>query len=130
MPILIVEAFPPGGGRMYTVTMWPTIGVIAVVSAFLCMELAKKRHRDKTFYFLVGGLIGPLGVLVVMTPLPTRTAKEKASGRKSLRVVEMQECPACHAKANAGELQCCYCGHVLGTPWWERPVLYTEKNSG
>ncbi|MBU4174735.1 MAG: hypothetical protein KKB90_02185 [Actinobacteria bacterium] len=112
---------------MYTVTMWPTIGVIAVASAFLCMELAKKKHRDKAFYFVVGGLIGPLGVLVVMTPLPTMTAKEAAAGRKLLRVVKRTECPACHQKVYAGERQCCQCGHVLGTPWWERPALYNRK---
>ncbi|MBU4179183.1 MAG: hypothetical protein KJ625_04475, partial [Actinobacteria bacterium] len=87
---------------MYTVTMWPTIGVIAVASAFLCMELAKKKHRDKAFYFVVGGLIGPLGVLIVMTPLPTMTAKEAAAGRKLLRVVKRTECPACHQKVYAG----------------------------
>ncbi len=114
---------------MYTVTMWPTLGVIAIASAFLCMELAKKYHRDKAFYFVVGGLIGPLGVLVVMTPLPTRTAEDAAAGRRPLRVVESQECPSCDAKAYAGERQCRQCGYVLGTPWWERPALYRRKCS-
>jgi hypothetical protein len=93
------------------------------------MELAKKRHRDKTFYFVVGGLIGPLGVLVVMIPLPTRTAEKEASGRKPLRVADKLECPACHEKVRTGERQCYRCGYVLGTPWWERPALYSSKCS-
>ncbi|MBU4302551.1 MAG: HDOD domain-containing protein [Actinobacteria bacterium] len=112
---------------MLTITTWSTIGVIIVTSAFLCRELAKKKHRDKAFYFVVGGLIGPLGIIVVMTPLPTKTVEEREAGKKPLRVVERPECPSCHLKAYAGERQCRHCGHLLQAPWWERPRFFSNS---
>ena len=101
---------------------WPGIVIVVLVSAFLCRELAKKYHRDSLFYFVVGGLIGPLGILVVMTPLPIRTVgvEEDTVVERPLRVIEKPECPACHYKVFPGEHRCDHCGQSLDVPWWER----------
>ena len=46
------------------------LAVMFVSSSVLCRELAKRYGRDEIFYAVSGLVLGPLCLMVVLTPLP------------------------------------------------------------
>lgn len=98
---------------------WCAVAIVFVVSAFLSRALARRNNRDEYIYFFMGLFLGPLAILVVMTPLPNEHRSRMAA--KPLRVVHGRKCPECKKDAGVRSLRCPHCGRALDTAWWEAP---------
>lgn len=103
-------------------TTWMMMVVAFIASAILCEEIAKNRGRDRYFYLFVGLLIGPLAVMIVLTPLPDNTARKEPVRMRRFRVVKGPKCPQCHREVAIRAPECPHCGHNMEVPWWDRSI--------
>jgi len=101
-------------------------GVALVTSGLLGEELAKKKNRGRVFQFIVGLLLGPLGLLFFLVP-QLDYGRESNLNRpvvnKPLRVIEGADCPRCGNHLTPRACVCPYCGTSAQRPWWERETV-------
>lgn len=102
-------------------TMIPAT-IAFVTSAFLSRELARRKERDEYFYFFVGLVLGPLALMIVLTPLPDEEGGR--AQKKPLRYVKGKPCPHCHREVALRITRCPHCRHEIDSPWWDNPVSY------
>lgn len=103
-------------------TTWYAIAVALLASSVLSRELARKRGRDEYFYFFTGLILGPLAVLIALSPLPGVPGTKTEQAEKPIRSVEGQPCPGCRRQVAARTGICPYCRASLEPAWWEKPV--------
>ncbi|MDD5747439.1 MAG: hypothetical protein PHP64_00045 [Actinomycetota bacterium] len=94
------------------------LAAILIFSAFISEQIAKKKGRDRYFYFISGLLTGPFAILIVVTPLPQEVKRE--SLRRRIRYVKGSVCPNCKREVALRSTECEHCGYNLEVPWWER----------
>lgn len=107
-------------------TTWIALGIAYMASAILCEQLAKRKGREEYIYFFIGLFLGPLGVLMAITPLPGELQENKPSAEERLKVVNGPRCPVCGRYSPPRSSECVYCGHDIEIPWWDR-ALYPRR---
>lgn len=98
-------------------------GVALVSSGVLGEELAKKKNRGRAFQFIVGLLLGPLGLLFFLVPqldYGRESTLNRPVGNRPLRVIEGFECPRCENHLPPHTQVCPFCMTSTQRPWWER----------
>ena len=107
---------------MQSITLFALV-VMCISSSVLCRELAKRYGRDEIFYAVSGLVIGPLCLMVVLTPLPAERESPAATRvRRKPHFIEGPVCPECHRRLSA-RMTVCGCGCDVEIPWWERQSL-------
>lgn len=104
------------------IATWCAVATAFLASAVLSMELAGKRGRDEYFYLVTGLILGPLAVLMILTPLPGGSDKTSEMANKPIRFVKGQPCPDCRREVGVRATTCPYCRASLESAWWEHPV--------
>jgi hypothetical protein len=104
------------------ITSWCAVAVVFVASSILARELARKRGRDEYFYLATGLILGPLAILIILTPLPVGSDRKSELANKPIRFVKGQPCPECRREVGARANSCPYCRASLERAWWENPV--------
>lgn len=100
------------------------LAIAFAASAILSRELAIRKGRDEYFYLIVGLLIGPLALMIVLTPTPEEATALKKKGKKPLRYVEGKRCPYCRHELGVRATRCPHCREAVDSPWWDRPVSW------
>jgi hypothetical protein len=104
------------------ITSWCAVAVAFLASSVLSRELARKRGRDEYFYMVTGLIVGPLAVLMILTPLPGGFDTKSEVANKPIRFVKGQPCPECRREVGAKATSCPYCRASLESAWWDNPV--------
>jgi RNA polymerase subunit RPABC4/transcription elongation factor Spt4 len=82
---------------------------IALVCALVCSVIAGSRGRSAGLYFLMGLLLGPIGLLLALvTPANTKTLEKTA-----LQSGGMRKCPMCAELVRAEAVKCKHCSSEL-----------------
>jgi hypothetical protein len=106
---------------------WLAVAVTFVSSSVLCKELARRYHKDQVFYAVSGLVLGPLCLMIVMTPLPVKKEHLDVEPvaepvERGPHVIEGPVCPDCH-KHLPVRVTVCSCGCDVETPWWDRTTV-------
>ncbi|HEY5532675.1 MAG TPA: zinc ribbon domain-containing protein [Candidatus Anoxymicrobiaceae bacterium] len=96
--------------------------VIFGASSVLAQQLAKRYGRDEHFYFFVGMFLGPISVVMALTPLPTGTTRTTEIANKPIRFVKSKACPECGREVCVKAQVCPYCLTGLEPALWENPM--------
>lgn len=104
------------------IATWSAIAIAFFASSVLSQRLAREKGRDEYFYFFVGLILGPIAVLIVLTPLPDGSDRKSKVANKPIRFVKGQPCPECRREVGVRATKCPYCKASLEKEWWERPV--------
>lgn len=104
------------------ITSWIAVTVAFAASSVLSKELAKKRGRDEYFYMVTGLVLGPLAILMILTPLPGGFDPKSELANKPIRFVKGQPCPECRREVGPRATSCPYCRASLERALWENPV--------
>jgi len=105
------------------IATWIALGTAYLASSVLSEEIAKKNGRDALFYLCAGLLIGPMAVLMAVTPLPDGHRAHERVANKQIRVIKGQPCPECHRYVGPRADRCPYCRADLTKALWDRPEV-------
>ena len=104
------------------ITTWYAVAIAFWASSVAASRLARERGRDEYFYFFVGLFLGPVSLLMVLTPLPGSSDRKSEVANKPIRFIKGQPCPECRREVGVRSTMCPYCRASLETAWWENPV--------
>ena len=104
------------------ITTWFAVGIAFFASSIASSRLAKERGRDEYFYFFFGLLVGPIALLVVLTPSPVGFDRKSKIANKPIRFIQGQPCPECGREVGIRSTICPHCRANLEMAWWENSV--------
>ncbi|MDP9317090.1 MAG: hypothetical protein M3R24_40595 [Chloroflexota bacterium] len=105
-----------------------------LICGFICMVIAQNKGTGACGGFIVGALLGPLGIILALVVKPNTQAVEY----KQLASGEMKKCPFCAELIRADANVCRYCSRDVGvvtvattTPAAPpRPSVYSTPTPG
>ena len=100
-------------------TTWYAVAIALLASSVAASRLARERGRDEYFYFFTGLALGPVSLLMVITPLPCGSDRRSEVANRPIRFVKGQPCPGCRREVGVRSTMCPHCGASLETAWWE-----------
>ena len=98
---------------------WFALAVAFATSSVLSNQLAKRYGRDEVFYGFAGLFLGPLALLLVLTPLPSGNNRRSWVANKQIRFVKGSACPECRRQVGVRATMCPYCRTELEPAWWD-----------